>query len=50
MMKARSVAPDRKYLFRMRLIATIVALAILAGGVLLGLILALTGEIGLGGA
>ncbi|NIV40201.1 MAG: PH domain-containing protein [Anaerolineae bacterium] len=50
MMKARSVAPDRKYLFRMRLIATIVALAILAGGILLGLILALTGEIRLGGA
>ncbi len=49
-MKARSVAPDRKYLFRMRLIATIVALAILAGGILLGLILALTGEIRLGGA
>jgi putative membrane protein len=34
----------------MRLIATIVALAILAGGMLLGLILALTGEIRLGGA
>lgn len=49
-MKARSVTPDRKYLFRMRLIATIVALAILAGGILLGLILALTGEIRLRGA
>ena len=49
-MKARSVVPDRKYLFRMRLIATIVALAILAGGVLLGMILALTGEIRLAGA
>ena len=49
-MKARSVTPDRKYLFRMRLIATIVAAAILAGGVLLGLILALTGEIRMGGA
>lgn len=49
-MKARSVTPDRKYLFRMRLIATIVALAILAGGILLGMILALTGEIRLGGA
>ena len=49
-MKARSVTPDRKYLFRMRLIATIVALAILAGGLVLGLILALTGEIRLGGA
>ena len=48
-MKAQSVTPDRKYLFRMRLIATIVALAILAGGILLGLILALTGEIRLGG-
>ena len=49
-MKARSVAPDRKYLFRMRLIATTVALAILAGGILLGMILTLTGEIRLGGA
>ena len=49
-MKVRSVTPDRKYLFRMRLIATIVALAILAGGVLLGMILTLTGEIRLGGA
>ena len=49
-MKAQSIAPDRKYLFKMRLIATIVALAILAGGVLLGTILALTGEIRLGGA
>ena len=49
-MKARTVAPDPKYLFRMRLIATIVALAILAGGLLLGMILALTGEIRLGGA
>ena len=49
-MKARTVTPDRKYLFRMRLIASIVALAILAGGILLGMILALTGEIRLGGA
>ena len=49
-MKAQSIAPNRKYLFKMRLIATIVALAILAGGVLLGTILALTGEIRLGGA
>ena len=49
-MKARSVTPDRKYLFRMRLIATTVALAILAGGILLGMILTLTGEIRLGGA
>ena len=49
-MNAQTVTPDRKYLFRMRLIATIVALAILAGGILLGMILALTGEIRLGGA
>jgi uncharacterized membrane protein YdbT with pleckstrin-like domain len=49
-MKARTVTPDRKYLFRMRLIATIVAIAILAGGILLGMILTLTGEIRLGGA
>ena len=49
-MNAQTVTPDRKYLFRMRLIATIVALAILDGGILLGMILALTGEIRLGGA
>jgi uncharacterized membrane protein YdbT with pleckstrin-like domain len=49
-MKARSVTPDRKYLFRMRLIATIVALAILAGGILLGIVLGITGEIRLSGA
>jgi putative membrane protein len=49
-MKAQSITPDRKYLFKMRLIATVVALAILASGVLLGTILALTGEIRLGGA
>lgn len=49
-MKARTVTPDRKYLFRMRLIATIVALAILAGGILLGMVLAITGEIRLSGA
>ena len=49
-MKAQSIRPDGKYLFRMRLIATMVALAVLAGGVLLGTILALTGEIRLGGA
>lgn len=49
-MKTQTVMPDRKYLFRMRLIATIVALAILAGGILLGMILTLTGEIRLGGA
>jgi putative membrane protein len=34
----------------MRLIATIVALAILAGGILLGMVLAITGEIRLSGA
>ena len=49
-MKAQTVTPDRKYLFRMRLIVTIVALAILAWGILLGLILAITGEIRLSGA
>ena len=49
-MKARSVAPDLKYLFRMRLIATVVALAILTGGILLGLILTLAGEMGMAGA
>ena len=48
-MKARSVTPDPRYLFRMRLIVTIIALAILVGGILLGVILILTGEIRLGG-
>ena len=49
-MNAHTVTPDRKYLFRMRLIVTIVALAILAGGILLGMLLTLTGKIRLGGA
>ena len=37
-MNAQTVTPDRKYLFRMRLIAAIVALAILAGGILLAVL------------
>ena len=48
-MNAQTVTPDRKYLFRMRLIATFIALAILAGGILLATILTLTGEIRLRG-
>ena len=48
-MKARTVKPDPKYLFRMRLIATIVALAIVISGILLGVLLAITGEIRPGG-
>ena len=48
-MKARTVKPDPKYLFRMRLIATLVALAIVTGGVLLGVLLGITGEIRPGG-
>ena len=48
-MKTRSVKPDPKYLFRMRLIATLVALAIIVGGILLGVILGVSGELRLGG-
>ena len=48
-MKARTVKPDPKYLFRMRLIATIVALAIVISGIFLGVLLAITGEIRPGG-
>jgi putative membrane protein len=48
-MKARTVKPDLKYLFRMRLIFTVVALAIVAGGVLFGVLLGVTGELRPGG-
>ena len=48
-MKARTVKPDPKYLFRMRLIATLVALVIVISGILLGVLLAITGEIRPGG-
>lgn len=48
-MKAQTVQPDPKYLLRMRLIATVVALAIIAGGILLGMILGVTGELRLRG-
>jgi uncharacterized membrane protein YdbT with pleckstrin-like domain len=48
-MKTQTVQPDPKYLLRMRLIASIVVLAIIAGAILLGLILGITGEIRLRG-
>ena len=48
-MKARTIKPDLKYLFRMRLIFTVVALAIVAGGVILGVLLGVTGELRPGG-
>ena len=48
-MKVRTIKPDLKYLFRMRLIFTVVALAIVAGGVILGVILGVTGELRPGG-
>jgi uncharacterized membrane protein YdbT with pleckstrin-like domain len=48
-MKAQTVQPDPKYLLRMRLIASIVALAIVLGAILLGLILVLTGGMRLRG-
>ena len=41
--------PDLKYLFRMRLIFTVVALAIVAGGVMFGVLLGVTGELRPGG-
>jgi uncharacterized membrane protein YdbT with pleckstrin-like domain len=48
-MKAQTVQPDPKYLLRMRLIATVVALAIIAGGLLFGVILGVSGELRLRG-
>ncbi len=48
-MKARTIKPDLKYLLRMRLIATIVALAIVAGGVLMAVLLGIAGELKPGG-
>ena len=41
--------PDLKYLFRMRLIFTVVALAIVAGGVIFGVFLGVVGELRPGG-
>ncbi|MGD8902013.1 MAG: PH domain-containing protein [Anaerolineae bacterium] len=48
-MKVRTIKPDLKYLFRMRLIFTIVALAIVAGGVIFGVFLGVVGELRPGG-
>jgi len=48
-MKTQTVKPDSKYLFKMRLVATLVALAIVAGGILLGVLLGVTGELRLSG-
>jgi uncharacterized membrane protein YdbT with pleckstrin-like domain len=49
-MTARAINPSPKYLTRMRLVATIVALAILAGGLLLATLLATDRDIGAGRA
>jgi len=48
-MKAQTVQPDPKYLLRMRLIATVVALAIIAGAILFGLIMVIAGDMRLRG-
>jgi putative membrane protein len=48
-MKVRTIKPDLKYLFRMRLIFTIVALAIVAGGVIFGVFLGVVSELRPGG-
>jgi uncharacterized membrane protein YdbT with pleckstrin-like domain len=49
-MTTRTINPSPKYLTRMRLVATIIALAILTGGLLLATILAAGGEVRAGGA
>ena len=43
-MKTRTVKPDPKYLLRMRLVATLVALAIVFGGILMAVFLVATAE------
>ncbi len=48
-MKTRTIKPDSKYLFRMRLVATLVALAIVVGAILMGVLLGVTGEMRLRG-
>ncbi len=48
-MKTQTVKPDSKYLFKMRLVATLVALAIVVGGILLGVLLGVTGKLRLSG-
>ncbi|MFN2184887.1 MAG: PH domain-containing protein [Anaerolineae bacterium] len=48
-MKAQTVQPDPKYLLRMRLVATVVALAIIAGAILFGLIMVIAGDMRLRG-
>ena len=47
-MKIQILKPDPKYLTKMRVVITLVALLILAGGTLLGLLLSLDRDIGLG--
>lgn len=49
-MSSRTINPSPKYLNRMRLVATIIALAILSGGLLLATILAADRNIGAGTA
>jgi uncharacterized membrane protein YdbT with pleckstrin-like domain len=49
-MTARTMNPSPKYLIRMRLVVTIIAVAILAGGLLLAALLAVGGEVRVRGA
>jgi uncharacterized membrane protein YdbT with pleckstrin-like domain len=49
-MTARTMNPNPKYLIRMRLVVTIIAVAILAGGLLLAALLAVGGEVRVRGA
>jgi uncharacterized membrane protein YdbT with pleckstrin-like domain len=49
-MTARTMNPSPKYLIRMRLVVTIIAVAILAGGLLLAALLAAGGEVRVRGA
>jgi uncharacterized membrane protein YdbT with pleckstrin-like domain len=48
-MRSQVFRPSSKYLVKLRVNITLVALAVLAGGVLLGVLLSLDREIGLGG-
>lgn len=48
-MRSQIFQPSSKYLIKLRVVITLVAVAILAGGVLVGLLLSLDRDIGLGG-
>jgi uncharacterized membrane protein YdbT with pleckstrin-like domain len=48
-MRSQTFKPSTKYLIKLRVVLSLIACAILAGGVLLGLLLSLDRDIGLGG-